>query len=111
MSEEKRNFVKEDLFRLKFIQGAALSPDGKKVVYILNRYKTEKKDEKEEIQDQKSLWLADLESGTERQFTSEKTGGAARPGRLTANRLPLFPTEKAARRYMSSPWMGVRPAN
>ena len=77
MSEEKRNIVKEDLFRLKFIQGAALSPDGKKVVYILNRYKTEKKDEKEEIQDQKSLWLADLESSTERQFTSEKTGGGS----------------------------------
>ena len=71
MSEkvEKKPFQPEDLFKMKFIQGAALSPDGKRAVYGLERV------DAEELKPYKSLWMLDIESGETRQFTSEKTGG------------------------------------
>jgi len=69
MTDQKHTIQPEDLFKLKFIQGAALSPDGKKVIYLVERV------DAEEVKAYKSLWLLDIESGEERQFTSEKTGG------------------------------------
>jgi dipeptidyl aminopeptidase/acylaminoacyl peptidase len=69
MSNQKHSIQPEDLFKLKFIQSSALSPDGKKVIYQLERV------DPEELEAYTSLWLLDVESGEERQFTSEKTGG------------------------------------
>ncbi|MCE5207787.1 MAG: S9 family peptidase [Chloroflexi bacterium] len=70
-TETKRPVQPDDLFKLKFIQGAALSPDGKKAVYLVERV-----DEKE-LKAFTSLWMLDIVSGESRPFTSEKTGGSA----------------------------------
>lgn len=64
MSETKRQIEADDLFKLKFLQGAALSPDGKKVVYAVSHY------DEESDSDKVALWLLDLESGASRQMTS-----------------------------------------
>ncbi len=71
MSEtiEKKTVQKDDLFKLKFIQGAVLSPDGKKAVYSVERV------DAKELKAYTSLWMLDIESGESRAFTSEKTGG------------------------------------
>jgi dipeptidyl aminopeptidase/acylaminoacyl peptidase len=64
MSESKRLIQPEDLFKMEFLQGAALSPDGKKVVYALSYY------DKESDSDKSALWLVDLESGEAKQMTT-----------------------------------------
>ena len=69
--ETKRGALPEDYFKLKFIQAAALSPDGKKAVYLLERV-----DEKE-MKPCHSLWMLDLTTGESHQFTSEETSGGA----------------------------------
>lgn len=56
----RRPVVADDLFRLSFIQGAALSPDGETVVYAASRMA--KDDEREFI----ALRRVDLKSGVER---------------------------------------------
>ncbi|MBA3530504.1 MAG: S9 family peptidase [Ardenticatenales bacterium] len=53
-----------DLFRLKFLEGAQLSPDGRQVVYTISHVNAEQ--EKEFV----TLWLLSLESGESRQLTS-----------------------------------------
>ena len=53
-----------DLFRLKFIQAAQLSPDGKSVVYAVSHIDPEK--EKEFV----TLWHMPLETGATRQLTN-----------------------------------------
>jgi dipeptidyl aminopeptidase/acylaminoacyl peptidase len=57
---------KEDLFRLKFVQGGRLSPDGKQAVYVVAHVDAEIEEE------YSSLWLASLESDETRQFTFGK---------------------------------------
>jgi dipeptidyl aminopeptidase/acylaminoacyl peptidase len=58
---------KEDLFRLKFLTGAALSPDGKLAVYGVSS--VDPKTEKESTQ----LWLVSTESGVARPLTNGTT--------------------------------------
>ncbi|MEQ8678010.1 MAG: S9 family peptidase [Aggregatilineales bacterium] len=64
MSETKRQVQADDLFKLKFLQGATLSPDGKQVVYAVSHY------DEESDSDKVVLWLMDLETGASRQMTS-----------------------------------------
>src|SRR5690349_14021366 len=64
MTQEKRGVVSEDLFRMKFISGAKLSPDGKRAAYGLTSTNTEKD------KDFSAIWLVDVASGESRQFTS-----------------------------------------
>ena len=58
-----RPIEKDDLFRLRFLQAARLSPDGGQVVYGIGRVDA---DEEKEYH---TLWLLDLASGEHRQLT------------------------------------------
>lgn len=53
-----------DLFRLKFIQSAVLSPDSKQAAYVVSQVNAE------EEKSYSAIWLVDLESGQSRQLTS-----------------------------------------
>lgn len=68
MSEtiEKHNIVPDDLFKLKILQDALLSPDGKTAVYGVSWVETEK------MEEYTNLWLVNIESGRTRQLTSGK---------------------------------------
>jgi dipeptidyl aminopeptidase/acylaminoacyl peptidase len=63
----KRCIQKTDLFRYKFLNEAHLSPDGKKVVYNITHIDAEKEIE------YSVLWMLDLETQEDIQFTSGKT--------------------------------------
>lgn len=64
MSEnEKRNVQPEDLFKLKILQDAYLSPDGSKAVYGVSWVETET------MEEYTNLWMVDLASGESRPFT------------------------------------------
>lgn len=54
----------DDLFRLRFIQGAQLSPDGASAVYAVSHIANDGEEERV------TLWLLALEDGAERQFTT-----------------------------------------
>ncbi|MCE5208481.1 MAG: S9 family peptidase [Chloroflexi bacterium] len=75
MSEiiEKHSILPDDLFKLKILQDALLSPDGKKAVYGVSWVETDTMDE------YTNLWLVDIASGQSRQLTYGKwhEGGAA----------------------------------
>jgi dipeptidyl aminopeptidase/acylaminoacyl peptidase len=82
MSEglEKRSVAPEDLFRLKVLQDALLSPNGKKVVYGVSWTDAEK------LEEYSNLWLLDLETGDSRQLTRgswSDTGAAWSPDGTT----------------------------
>ena len=62
--KEKKPIEKEDLFRLKALQSARLSPDGKKAVYCVTHVDAEK------LEEHGSLWLLDLDSDQARQLTA-----------------------------------------
>jgi dipeptidyl aminopeptidase/acylaminoacyl peptidase len=64
---EKRTVEKADLFRLKFITEAYLSPDGKTVVYGLQTIDAEKEETHQ------ALWMLSVDTGETHQFTSGKT--------------------------------------
>ncbi len=65
MLETTKNLVRpEDLYRLKFLHGAALSPDGKQLVYTVSH--TDREQEAEFV----TLWLLTLESGETRPLTA-----------------------------------------
>lgn len=64
MSDSKRLIQPDDLFKMQFLQGAALSPDGTKIVYALSRY------DEESDSDKVALWLINLETNELRQMTS-----------------------------------------
>jgi dipeptidyl aminopeptidase/acylaminoacyl peptidase len=70
---EKRSIQPDDLFSLKILQDALLSPDGKTAVYGVSWT------EGEPLTDYTNLWLVDIASGASRQLTSGKwrEGGAA----------------------------------
>ena len=67
-----RPIQKEDLLNLHFLNGAALSPDGCKVIYTVNKMDA---DEDKEFC---TIYLHDLASGETRQMTNGKAadGGA-----------------------------------
>ena len=54
-----RSFQLEDAFRLQFLQGARLSPDGKSVIYVVSR--TDPTGNDGAGADYANLWLQDLE--------------------------------------------------
>jgi dipeptidyl aminopeptidase/acylaminoacyl peptidase len=60
----RRPIRPDDLFRLKFVQGAALAPDGRSVVYAVSHVAD---DGEEECV---TLWLLAVESGEARQLTA-----------------------------------------
>jgi dipeptidyl aminopeptidase/acylaminoacyl peptidase len=68
MSEniEKRPVEIDDLFRLKFITEAQLSPDGKQVIYGVSHVDTE------EMEEYAALWMLSLDTNEIRQLTSGK---------------------------------------
>ncbi|HVU14431.1 MAG TPA: hypothetical protein VHD90_24305, partial [Phototrophicaceae bacterium] len=68
MSEEKRTVEPADLFRLKFISAARLSPDGQRVAYTIQHVDPEKEEE------YSAIWLLTLDTGE----TSQLTSGSAR---------------------------------
>ncbi|MBX3014078.1 MAG: S9 family peptidase [Caldilineaceae bacterium] len=55
-----------DLFQLRFLQSAALSPDGQQVAYSVATY------DEETDTDTEQLWLLELATGTSRQLTFGK---------------------------------------
>ena len=63
MPKEKFVVKNENLFRLKFITEASLSPDGSKLLYGLAHTNTEKEE------DVVNFWLQDLKTGASRQLT------------------------------------------
>lgn len=60
----KRPVEPADLFRLKFIVGGALSPDGKYAAYVQSHVDPDKDKQ------YSAIWLADLTTGETRQLTS-----------------------------------------
>ncbi len=68
MSEEQRTVEPADLFRLKFISAARLSPDGQRVAYTIQHVDPEKEEE------YSAIWLLTLDTGE----TSQLTSGSAR---------------------------------
>ncbi len=64
MSESKRLVKPDDLFQMQFLQGAALSPDGKEVVYALSQY------DEESDSDKVALWLVNTVTNRTRQMTT-----------------------------------------
>ena len=72
---EKRLVEPADLFRLKYVTSAQLSPDGKQVAYAVSWIDGETDKEAEHS----AIWLLTLDSGETRQLTS----GTARDGAPT----------------------------
>src|SRR5690554_2623770 len=64
MTQEKRTVEPADLFRLKFVTGAQLSPDGERVAYTVTHVDAEKDKE------YSAIWLMTLATGETRQFTN-----------------------------------------
>ena len=63
---EKRAIQPDVLFKLKILQDALLSPDGKRAVYGVSWTETDT------MEDFTNLWLVDIESGVSRQLTYGK---------------------------------------
>ncbi|HVU09921.1 MAG TPA: S9 family peptidase [Phototrophicaceae bacterium] len=64
MGEQQRPLEPADLFRLKFVTGARLSPDGKQVAYTVTHVDAEQEKEFS------AIWLTALDSGETRQLTN-----------------------------------------
>jgi dipeptidyl aminopeptidase/acylaminoacyl peptidase len=62
--KELRTIELADLFRLKFLEGARLSPDGKTVAYVVSHVDAEKEEERA------AIWLLSLETGESRPLTA-----------------------------------------
>lgn len=59
----------DDLFKLKILQGGSLSPDGKKVVYVVSHIEKQGEEEKEVF----ALWLMSLDTKETRQLTNGRS--------------------------------------
>lgn len=59
-----------DLFRFRFVQSAAFSPDGRYVAYVVSHVEIDEKNEKEKEKEHAAIWLHDLETGKSTQLTS-----------------------------------------
>jgi dipeptidyl aminopeptidase/acylaminoacyl peptidase len=68
MSNEQRVIVKEDLTRLRWLQGGKLSPDGSQAVYAVSHIGEEEEKEKEFV----TLYLVDCARGAIRRLTDGK---------------------------------------
>lgn len=68
----------DSIFDLTFLQGAALSVDGRRVAYVVARYeKTETAAEAHQWEEKLAIWLLDVESRQVRQLTSGTTRDSA----------------------------------
>ncbi len=65
-TNEKHCIQPDDLFKLKILQDALLSPDGQRAVYGVSWVETEK------MEEFTNLWLVDINSGKSRQLTRGK---------------------------------------
>jgi dipeptidyl aminopeptidase/acylaminoacyl peptidase len=63
-SKKRRTMEPEDLFRMQFLQGAQLSPDGKWVAYAVLST------DREKDEDRVAIWLLSVETGAARQLTA-----------------------------------------
>ncbi|MCB9150960.1 MAG: S9 family peptidase [Caldilineaceae bacterium] len=63
MSPTPRPIQPDDLFTLRFLQSAALSPDGRRAAYVVSTY------DAEADEDRAHIWLVELEDGQARQMT------------------------------------------
>ena len=61
---EKRTVEPADLFRLQFVTGGKLSPDGKQIAYTISHVDAEKEKEFS------AIWVMNIASGETHQFTS-----------------------------------------
>ena len=69
--QEARAINIEDLFKLKFLQGGRLSPDGKTIAYAISHVEENKaKVNREEETEYVTVWLLSLETGDMRQLTA-----------------------------------------
>ena len=73
---------KDDLFRLRFLQDATLSPDGRQVVYTVMHTEEEKADKSAEDKpktwrDVRTLWLLSLADGNSHQLTANTSNAYA----------------------------------
>ena len=79
-----RTIQPDDLLNLRFLNGAALSPDASQVIYTV--YKINAEDDRE----YSTMYLLDLASGGSRQMTGGRAIDAGRAGRPMAKRSPLY---------------------
>ena len=73
MSEGSRGMVPEDLTRLRFVSDPQMSPDGRRIAFVV----TSLSEERDEYLS--NIWVVDVAGGTPRRFT-------AGPGRDTEPR-------------------------
>src|SRR5579859_1429292 len=59
----RKSFESADLFRLKFVEAADLSPDGKHVVYAVSEVDAEKE------QQTSAIWLLSLDTGAAKRLS------------------------------------------
>ena len=71
MSQSTRPYEKEDVFRMKWLHSAEMSPDGSQVVYALSEY------DAEDDKDYTNLWLKSLTDDSQRQLTFGKQTNAS----------------------------------
>jgi dipeptidyl aminopeptidase/acylaminoacyl peptidase len=66
---EKTARKADDLFKLNFIQDAQISPDGKRIAYVVSHIGSVEEDGQEEEKEFSNIWLMSLETAKKRQFT------------------------------------------
>src|SRR5262245_29061525 len=72
-TKELRTVRPEDLFRLRFLQGAQLSPNGKTIVYAVSHIESEKTTAAQQAAEEKeyvTLWLLSVETGESHRLTA-----------------------------------------
>ena len=87
-SRKKRNLTAEDLYQFVVVSDVRISPQGRDVVYALQRVAA--KDEKK----YSNLWIVDAETAKPRQFTDGDQADVHRVGRRTAARSLFFRTAR-----------------
>ena len=104
-TKELRTVKPEDLFQLKFLQDAQLSPDGKTIAYAVSHVDAEKKKEEEYA----AIWLLSLETGESRQLTAGLARDANPQWSPDGKQIAFLRPEVTSRKSISSRWMAARP--
>lgn len=89
-TNEKRTIKPDDLFSLKFLRGAKLSPDGKMVVYGIAQTDIEKEEETV------ALWVQSIEGGEPRQLTSGKAVDSSPNWSPDSNKIAFLSTREGS---------------
>jgi Tol biopolymer transport system component len=101
----------DDLFRLRFLQEARLSPDGRAVVYGVSHVeKDQTKPGQADAEDVEymTLWLLDVASGAERQLTAGTARDWSPRWSPDGKQVAFLPRGQASRRFTSFRWMAAR---